>query len=486
MFRPSRHGVPRPRHGQSEGLGYNYSDRGRVRRSRPSKEGTDPPSKNAPATSRGTDAQIHTTCRSTTRSRSCRRRSNSRLLWAKAQMWAEAQRRSSTRPARSSSKETDKIEPAWTDASWRRVRGAAPATPSGAGRRWAHNIEQAKPETALVRDQRLIPEALDLAKAEQGAFEQVLRCQAVGDEPDAGPDRKDRQEARRVFSEPSGKMMDRIAVLYEQAGTAVKQAASGGDVQGAERPPAAGPRVRGAVAVVGVPAGCRPPVSAAGVRTGGCPAAAGRALRHRCSSAAAEPDGRHRPEHRPRTARVAVAGAGGGCPPAHGIDPTRPADRRHGRRRSAGSARLAVALARAGRTNPELSGGLGGAPITSPTLPGAARVAADRPAGRSTAAAPDARSRPSSDRRRWRRHDTRPIGGGTGPGGPGRRRRFRPDHPDLTAAVPEPAPAPASVRSPVAAAAVSATVTGRQRRSRSGPTAVQRRRRRAAGVSLPA
>jgi hypothetical protein len=151
---------------------------------------------------------------------------NVRLLTAKGTMWTTAQGRLDE-SGRSIGQETDRLEPAWTDPA-----GTGFVAHARNSKRvvdtWAHNIADANPQGTLDSIAGLIPSALSTAQKNKAAFDQYWA--QLGLNP-TGPGMS-KEEAEAPYRLPSGLLMNQIADLYTQAGDAVDKATSGGNYEG--------------------------------------------------------------------------------------------------------------------------------------------------------------------------------------------------------------------------------------------------------------
>src|SRR6476469_5376100 len=188
---------------------------------------------------------------------------NQNLREAKSQMWKHAVVDLDDAEAELV-RETDKLETAWTDPGGDTFVAKARDTQSVI-RTWTQNISSANPATMLDQINALVPQALSLAQTNQTRFQQYMATQG-GVAINLGYS-ADQLEA--PYREPSGRLMDQIAALYEQAGGAVTKAGSGPKYRGIDGDPESGgpsPSVRGgggggapAGAVSASPGGGPPP-----------------------------------------------------------------------------------------------------------------------------------------------------------------------------------------------------------------------------------
>jgi hypothetical protein len=159
---------------------------------------------------------------------------NQNLREAKSQMWKHAVIDLDDAEAELG-RQTDKLETAWTDPGGDTFVAKARDTQSVI-RTWTQNISSANPATMLDQINALVPQALSLAQANQKLFQQYLATQG-GVAINLGYS-ADQLEA--PYREPSGRLMDQIAALYEQAGDAVTKAGSGPKYRGIDDNPASG------------------------------------------------------------------------------------------------------------------------------------------------------------------------------------------------------------------------------------------------------
>lgn len=327
---------------------------------------------------------------------------NTRLLWAKAQMWANAAGEL-VQSGEIFEKETDKIETGWTDPAGQAFVERARNTRSLMAT-WTHNIQTAKPDRHLLDIGMLIPQALDLAQKNKEQFEAywaaLSKQYAMDMTPVAG--RQSRADVEASFREPSGKLMNQLADLYRQAGDAVTQASAGGNYEGVNtvpKPKLGNPGVNGGGGAVGGggPVGGGP--------TGAVTSPLGDAPNARIDGGTVPlgPDGQPLtgPNGQPLT------GPNGQVTSPTGL--TNPTG-------GGGPADIAPL-----ETDPQLSGGLGGAPVTAPTLSGAPTGGGPTGGGVGGAPTPVVTS-PIGGGGGGGTTGNRPIGGGsTGPigGGPG-------------------------------------------------------------------
>jgi hypothetical protein len=167
---------------------------------------------------------------------------NQRLRQAKSQMWKQAVYELDDADAELGG-ETDKLEPRWTDTAGDNFVAKARDT-QRVLRQWSQNISSANPADKLDQINTLVPQALSLAQANQKLFQQYMATQG-GVAINLGYS-ADQLEA--PYREPSGRLMDQIAALYEQAGDAVTKAGSGPKYRGIDSNPESGgpsPSVRG-------------------------------------------------------------------------------------------------------------------------------------------------------------------------------------------------------------------------------------------------
>jgi hypothetical protein len=259
---------------------------------------------------------------------------NQNLREAKSQMWKHAVIDLDDAEAELG-RQTDKLETAWTDPGGDTFVAKARDTQSVI-RTWTQNISSANPATMLDQINALVPQALSLAQANQKLFQQYLATQG-GVAINLGYS-ADQLEA--PYREPSGRLMDQIAALYEQAGGAVTKAGSGPKYRGIDGDPDAGgpsPSVRGG-------GGGGAPAGAVSASPGGGPPPG--EVTDPLASPTTDTDGQDA-RTRPDPSLTSPLGAGGG-----GADLPAGADAADG-----------------GGPDPTLSGGLGTAPTPSVTSP---------------------------------------------------------------------------------------------------------------------
>jgi hypothetical protein len=322
-------------------------------------------------------------------------RANLGLLWVKGQMWQKAQAELE-KAGENIGRETDQIEPAWEDDNglgWvARARTARRSVDT-----WAHNLKQNDPEKLFLQIRDLIPKALDLAQQNKTLMEKDWAQRSLNP---TGPGIS-KAELEQTFSAPSGKVMNELADLYEQASRAVKDATSGGLFG---EPPGDVQRIPGGGGGGGgLPAGGGGGLPAGGAGGGGLPGG-GTGIDPNTGL----PQGGTGID--PITGLPSGGTAGGGVPGggSTGIDPVTglPIDPVTG---------LPVGSdPSTGGANPELSGGLGGgAPITAPSL------SSGLPGGGTGLPTTGGTGMPILPVGGGGGGSTRPITGGTGPGGTG-------------------------------------------------------------------
>jgi hypothetical protein len=178
---------------------------------------------------------------------------NQHLREAKSQMWKHAVLDLGDAET-DLGQQTDKLETAWTDTAGDNFVAKVRDTQSVL-RQWTQNISSANPADKLDQINTLVPQALSLAKANQALFQQYMATQG-GVAINLGYS-ADQLEA--PYREPSGKLMDQIAALYEDAGHAVTTAGSGPTYRGVDDVPGGGggpsPSVRGGGGGGGGPTG---------------------------------------------------------------------------------------------------------------------------------------------------------------------------------------------------------------------------------------
>jgi hypothetical protein len=285
---------------------------------------------------------------------------NYRLRAAKSQMWAQAQQEL-TDADKSLGTETDKLESAWTDSGGDAFVAKARDT-QRVVRQWVHNIAEANPGAKLDQINVLVAQALPLAKANQDQFNKYMALSG-GMALNEG---YTKEQLEGPFREPSGKLMNQIADLYEQAGASVQTAGSGPKYRGVMDTPQARQPVGGGnppAAAVNAPVGGGGPngAVAGGNPTGGGAAPVGKV--NGGSPTGGGPSGapQTNPGGQPQTNPNGVqptpivenpVGAVGGSPTGGGDAPT-------GVNPISGS----------GDQAPTLSGGLGTAPTPTVTNP---------------------------------------------------------------------------------------------------------------------
>ncbi|MFL6118706.1 MAG: hypothetical protein ACJ73U_03715, partial [Actinophytocola sp.] len=159
---------------------------------------------------------------------------NQSLRQAKSQMWKLAVYEL-TDADTELGKQTDKLETDWTDVAGDNFVAKARDT-QRVLKQWTQNISSANPGEKLDRINELVPQALTLAKANQDAFNKYM---AISGQLalNAG---YSKEQLEAPFREPSGKLMDQIAALYEDAGDAVTKAGSGPNYRGVSDNPQQG------------------------------------------------------------------------------------------------------------------------------------------------------------------------------------------------------------------------------------------------------
>jgi hypothetical protein len=264
---------------------------------------------------------------------------NYRLRASKSMMWTRGLQEL-TDSEQVLGTQTDKLETAWKDQPGELLVAHARNSQSSL-RRWIHNISENDPSDALDQINVLVTDALALAQKNAELFEMQWRATVKMWAMDQVPvgDRQSRADIEAPFRVPSGKLMDQIGDLYDQAGNMVDKATAGGVFQGKDaalpQQQGGGPggRVNG-----GVPTGGGAPTGAVsgGVPTGDV---AGADL---------------------QSAMGPIGTADAGGPPSPDLQAGLP---------QGGVGDIGTGGGGAG-VDPELSGGLGAAPVTSPTLSG--------------------------------------------------------------------------------------------------------------------
>jgi hypothetical protein len=287
---------------------------------------------------------------------------NYRLRTAKAMMWDKAHQDLGD-AEKELNKETDTLEPAWKDDPGSTFVAKARNTQTVL-RRWTHNIEEAKPADLLNRINALAADALPLARKNKELFEQLWASYSKMYAMDQVPldQRSSREEVEAPYRKPSGLLMNQIGDLYGQAATAVDKASGGGKFQGIDSP-----LKQTAPTGPGGPTGGGPTGTVTGGPTAGGPTGTDPAQAPNAQLTHAAID--------PKTGLPIDPKTGLPIDPKTGlpVNTQQPVDPNLVSPLGAsptGASPVGSAGGPGASANPELSGGLGTAPVTAPSLSG--------------------------------------------------------------------------------------------------------------------